>query len=157
MLEAISWNQYFVCMGIAAAGWYGYAFLRYAGKSASSKASTFSSPDRTALFATVEEHTTDNDQISSESKDSESDLPGERPDLTLLTQTVTEAISTTISEGADEGVSDAELAAQLQVILSNYSLLQHTAHGIAVNDFILREGKAAGFHFTKEEVKAFWD
>ncbi len=50
MLKVISWNQYFVFVGIAAIGWYGYILLRYAGRSSTDNNRTFSPADRTGFM-----------------------------------------------------------------------------------------------------------
>ncbi|MBN8856661.1 MAG: hypothetical protein BGO55_06160 [Sphingobacteriales bacterium 50-39] len=155
MLKVISWNQYFLFAGVAAAAWYAYVFLRYAVKPAREKASSFTTKDRSALFGAPieapanESHSDQDLEIS--------DKQAASQDLGLVTQTVIQEIKSAIAEGADEGVSDDELVARVRVVLSNYPELRSTAYGSMVKECIIREGQAVGFDWTADEVEDFWN
>lgn len=153
MLKIISWNQYFLFAGVAAAAWYAYVFLRFSNKTAGPKASSFSTKDRTAVFGSQQT----SPAIEAPSHQ-DLELEAEAPeDWGLVTQTVIQEVKSVIAQAGGERVSDEELVAEVRVVLSNHPELKRTAYGSMVAECIVREGQAVGFDWTEEEVDSFWD
>lgn len=157
MLKAISWNQFLSFIGTGVFCWYAYVLLRYFLKTSPEKGNSFSPADRDPLFADAQPHSENNESLSSSGNQSGESAEGKGPQLNLVTQTITQEAQAVILEAAEQGVSEAELAARLQVILSNYPNLRYTAYGIAINDFIIKESRAVGFDVNKEAVVGFWE
>ena len=157
MLKAISWNQYGTIVGLAILGWYVYVLLRYSIRISKQEDMSFSPADRTGLFVNAQQVADAEKPISRSEKDMHATPVADAPQLNLVMQTVTQEVRGVIKEAADQGISDAELAARLGVILSNYPDQKDTAYGTAVNDLIIREATAVGFSVTKEQLFGFWE
>ena len=156
MLRAISWYQYFTFIVLAAVAWYLIVLIRYAARRGWERAEKkVVAKNREALFST-QDGGAPAAPLGAEDEGADIDY-AENTEWALLTQTVTQEIKSIISAASSEGISNEDLQARLQVLLSNYPHLRHTAYGIAVNDVIGRAAKAAGFNLDKATIVKCWD
>jgi hypothetical protein len=150
MLRSISWDQYFAFLASAVFAWYLILLIRYAAKRGMQKA-------QEAVMGSRSDMPGMDGQSESTPANAEQIDYAENPEWGLLTQTVTQDIKTMMAEGAKDGIANEEMRARLQVILSNYPHLRHTAYGIAINDMIRRQAAAYGFSLDRAAIPSCWD